>query len=98
MIMKASGEDERIAPAAAPEERAMRKWLVALGVLGVGGVGAFLLSERGQQALRRLLARFEENPEPWCDWNQTAQAELERIQTALNQIAQSLDPHGEPGR
>ncbi len=76
----------------------MRTWLVTLTVLGVGGVGAFLLSERGQQALRRQLARFGENPEPWGDWNQAAQAELERIQAALNQIAQSLEPHGEPGR
>ncbi len=96
--MKAGAEDEMVAPAKAPEERAMRKWLVALGVLGVGGVGAFLFSERGQQALRRLLARFEENREPWCDWNQAAQVELERIQSALNQIAQSIEPHGETGR
>lgn len=96
--MNVSSEVEMVAPAAAPAERAMRKWLVALTVVGVGGVGAFLLTERGQQALRRRLAWFEEDPEPWSNWNQAAQAELERIQSALNQIAQSLDPHGEPGR
>jgi hypothetical protein len=87
-----------VAPASAPMERAMRKWLVTLTVLGVGGIGAFLLTERGQQALRRRLAWLEGDAEPWSDWNQAAQVELERIQSALNQIAQSLDPHGEPGR
>ena len=76
----------------------MRKWLVTLTVLGVGGIGAFLLTERGQQALRRRLAWLEEDAEAWSDWNQAAQVELEGIQSALNQIAQSLDPHGAPGR
>jgi hypothetical protein len=76
----------------------MRKWLVTLTVLGIGGVSAFLLTETGQQALRRRLARFQQSPETWDDWNRAAQAELDRIQSALNHIAQSLDPHGQPGR
>ena len=76
----------------------MRKWLVTLMVLGVGGIGAFLLTERGQQALRWRLAWLEEDAEPWSDWNQAVQTELERIQAALNHIAQSLEPHGEPGQ
>jgi hypothetical protein len=96
--MKVGREDEVVAPPAAPAERAVRRWLVTLMVLGAGGIGAFLLSERGQQALRRRLAWFEEDPETWSDWNQAAQTELERIQSALNQIAQSLGPHGEPTR
>jgi DNA-binding PadR family transcriptional regulator len=85
------------APTAAPEERAMRKWLVTLMVLGVGGVGTFLLTDKGQEALRRRLARFEQTPERWGDWNQNAQRELEYIQAALNHIAHSLEPRGEPG-
>jgi hypothetical protein len=76
----------------------MRKWLVPLLMLGAGGAGAFLLSERGRLALRRLLAKLESAPAVLDDWNESAQAELERIQIALEQISQSLEPRGEPGR
>ena len=76
----------------------MRKWLVPLAVLGAGGLGAFFLSDKGKETLRRCLAAFEESPERWQEWNEAAQTELDRIQATLNQIAQSLKPHGEPGR
>jgi hypothetical protein len=76
----------------------MRKWFVSLTVLGVGGIGAFLLTDKGRETVRHLLAKFEEAPERWEDWNDGVQAELERIQATLNQIAKSLGPHGEMGR
>jgi len=75
----------------------MRKWLVPLAVLGAGGLGAFFLTDKGRETLRHWLAKFEQTPERWEAWNDNAQTELERIQTSLNQIAQSLGPHGEPG-
>jgi DNA-binding PadR family transcriptional regulator len=75
----------------------MRKWLVPLAVLGAGGVGAYFLSDKGRETLRRWMAAFEAAPEHWEQWNDAAQIELDRIQDALNQIAQSLEPHGEPG-
>jgi hypothetical protein len=70
----------------------MRKWFVPLTVLGVSGIGAFLLTARGKETLRRWRAAFEPSPERWEDWNDNAQLELERIQDALNQIAESLQP------
>jgi DNA-binding PadR family transcriptional regulator len=76
----------------------MRKWFVPLTVLGVGGIGAFLLSEKGRETLRRWRASFNEAPERWAEWNDSAQLELDRIQTALNRIADSLGPHSEMGR
>ena len=76
----------------------MRKWFVPLTVLGVGGIGALLLTDKGRETLRRWRARFDEAPERWLEWNENAQLELERIQTALNQIAKSLGPRGEMGR
>lgn len=76
----------------------MRKWLIPLAVLGAGGIGAYFLSDKGRQTVRRWLAEFDEVPASWDDWNEAAQSELDRIQGALNQIAQSLKPHGEPGR
>jgi hypothetical protein len=73
----------------------MRKWLVTLAVLGVGGIGAFLLTDKGQDTVRRWLAYLEDEPGEWDDWNESAQAELEYIQAALNQIARSLGPKEE---
>lgn len=76
----------------------MRKWYVPLTVLGVGGISAFLLTDKGKETVRRLLAKFEDAPQRWVEWNENAQLELERIQAALNQIAESLEPRGEMGR
>jgi DNA-binding PadR family transcriptional regulator len=73
----------------------MRKWLVTLAVLGVGGVGAYLLSDKGQDTVRRWLANLEDDPGRWDDRNESAQAELEHIQAALNRIARSLGPQEE---
>ena len=70
----------------------MRKWLIPLMVLGAGGVSAFLLTDRGRATLRSLLAQLNSAPERWDVWNENALTELERIQAAVNQIAQSLEP------
>ena len=75
----------------------MRRWYVPLTVLGLGGIGALLLSERGRAALRRIADSFGQTPEAWLEWNDSLDEELERIRTALNQIAESLEPHPEPG-
>jgi hypothetical protein len=75
----------------------MRKWFVTLAALGVGGLGAFLLSEKGRQSLRRLLDEFGDATERWDEWNESAERELECIRAALNQIAESLETHGEAG-
>lgn len=85
-------------PAAPLKDWPMRKWFVSLTVLGVGSIGAFLLTDKGRETVRRTLAKFEEAPERWEEWNESAQAELERIQATLNQIAESLEPHSEMGR
>ena len=69
----------------------MRKWLVPLVALGAGGIGAFFLTPKGRETVRGLWARFEETPVRWKEWNESAQLELERIQSALNQISQSLE-------
>jgi hypothetical protein len=75
----------------------MRRWYVPLTVLGLGSVGAFLLSERGRTVLRGIVDKFQQAPERWAEWNDNFESELEGIQSALNQIAESLDPHPEPG-
>ena len=75
----------------------MRRWYVALTVLGLGGVGAYLLSERGKNKLRQLLQYWGRAPDRWLEWNESAQDELVRIQATLDRIAESLDPHPEMG-
>ena len=76
----------------------MRRWFVPLTVLGLGGVGAILLSERGRTVLRGLFEKFAQAPERLLELNDTLQAELDRIQAALDQIAESLEPHPEAER
>ncbi len=68
----------------------MRKWFVPLTMLGIGSLGALILSERGRQALDWVFDRIDEAPDRIADWNDTAQGELEKIQSALNEIADSL--------
>jgi len=76
----------------------MRKWMVPLIAVGAGGLGAFFLSNKGRATLRRWWSQLEAAPEAWEEWNAGAQTELQRIQDALNQIAQTLEPHGQAGR
>jgi hypothetical protein len=71
----------------------MRRWYVPLTVLGLGSIGAFLLSERGRSAMRGIFQSFREVPDRLLEWNDNLDSELERIQAALDQIAESLDPH-----
>jgi hypothetical protein len=75
----------------------MRRWYVPLTVLGLGGLGALLLTERGRAVLRNLLERFWQAPERLLDWDGSLQSELDRIQEALDGIADSLSPHPELG-
>jgi hypothetical protein len=70
----------------------MRKWFLPLTVLGVGGLGAMILSDRGRKTILWALDRINEAPDRLIDWNESAQRELERIQNTLNQLAESLEP------
>jgi hypothetical protein len=76
----------------------MRRWFLPLTVIGLGGVGAFLLSERGRESLRGLWKRFQDSPEGWQELNAGVQSELDRIQAALDQIAASIDPRPQMGQ
>ena len=41
----------------------MRKWFVPLTMLGIGSIGALVLSERGRQALEWIFDRLDEAPD-----------------------------------
>ena len=68
----------------------MRKWFLPLTVLGIGGVGALLFSERGRRGLEWLFDRLDEAPDRLAEWNESAQSELEKIQNALNELSDTL--------
>jgi hypothetical protein len=76
----------------------MRRWYVPLTLLGLGSIGAFLLTERGRNSLKSVFENFNEAPDRWMEWNESAQSELDRIQAALNRIAESLEPGTELGQ
>ena len=67
-----------------------------LTMLGLGGLGYLILSERGQQALRWLAENISHGPDRFLEWNEAAQRELDRIQVALNRVADSLSGTAEP--
>ena len=82
----------------AAEDHAMRKLFATLAVLGIGGVGAFLLTDKGRETVQRWMDHLQDAPDQWDEWSESAQLELANIQAALNRIAQSLEPHSELGR
>ncbi len=70
----------------------MRKWYVPVTVLGITGLGVLVLTERGRTALRWMYENLHRAPDALLEWNEAAQRELDRIQTALNRVAASLEP------
>ncbi len=75
----------------------MRRWYVPLTVIGLGGIGALLMTERGRMALHKILEKFWQAPDRLLEWNGSLESELDRIQAALDRIAESIDPGLELG-
>lgn len=73
----------------------MRKWFLPMTVLGLGGLGAALLSERGRTLIKSLFEHSADAPAKLVEWNDSAQNELAKIQKALDRIAEHLDPSRE---
>lgn len=68
----------------------MRKIYVPLTLVGLGGLGWLLLTDRGRQVLGWIVENVQRGPDRLLEWNEAAQRELDRIQTALNRVAESL--------
>ena len=68
----------------------MRKWYMPLTVLGIGGLSLLFLTERGRRGLRWAAHTLHRAPDTLLDWNEAAQRELDRIQNALERVADSL--------
>ncbi len=69
----------------------MKKWYMPLALLGVGSLGALLFSDRGRKAVRWAAESLERHHETFQEWNEAAQRELDRLEDALNRIADSIE-------
>ncbi len=69
----------------------MKKWYMPLAVLGIGTVGALLLSERGRQALRWIADCLELHHQKIMEWNEAAERELDRLEEALDRLAANIE-------
>jgi len=67
------------------------KWYVPAALIGLGGIGVFLMSENGRRWLRWVAQQLPRTPDQLLAWNEAAQRELDRIQSALNRVADSLE-------
>jgi hypothetical protein len=76
----------------------MRKWYVPLTIAGIGGLGAFLFSDSGRRVLQWLGEYVRLQQQGMVEWSEAAEDELQRIQTALTVLAESLQPRAESGR
>ncbi len=68
----------------------MRRWYLPLTVLGVSGLGFLFFTRGGRRALRWAADNLQHAPGKLLEWNDAAQEELDRIQVALDRVAESL--------
>ena len=73
-----------------------KQFTYGLGGLGVllGGIGVFLMSERGREIVRTIGHHLEQAPENIEHFASATQMELDRIQQTLDQIAARLETIG----
>jgi hypothetical protein len=76
----------------------MRKWSLPLTVAGIGVLGVFLFSESGRRILRWAGQYVRWNSQGLLEWNEAAEAEMQRLQEALAAIAESVPPCAELSR
>ncbi len=68
----------------------MRRWYLPMTVVGLGGIGMLLFTERGRRSLGWFIEQLPDAPRHLAEWNEAAQRELDRIQDTLNHVAESL--------
>ena len=66
------------------------KWYLPLAMLGLGSLGALALSDAGRRVFRRVSTRLGAHPDEAAEWEETAEREVERLQSAVDQLAEKL--------
>jgi hypothetical protein len=68
----------------------VRKWSIPLTVIGLGGLGLMLFSERGRKLIRSAANKAGAAPGQLAAWNDSAQQELNHIRQAVKELEHSL--------
>jgi hypothetical protein len=68
----------------------MSKWYLPLTVLGLGSLGVLFGTEKGREALSRAMDLLDRFPDAYSDWVEQTETEIANIQSAVDEIAQSL--------
>ncbi len=68
----------------------MSRWYLPLTVLGLGSLGVLFGTDRGRRALERASDFLEGLPQEYSAWMNMTDREIAEIQSAVNQIAESL--------
>jgi hypothetical protein len=68
----------------------MKNWILPIAVLGVSGLGLMFASERGRAQLRSFFDRLAASEDPFSEFNQAIENELEHIQRTLNELTEAL--------
>jgi hypothetical protein len=73
----------------------MRRWYFPMTVVGLGGLGVLLFTDRGRRSLLWVAEHLHEAPKQLAEWNEAAQRELDRIQKVLDQVARTVEGSGD---
>jgi hypothetical protein len=87
------GADRKRGPEDMDKSKQITYGLGGLGVL-LGGLGVFLMSERGREIVSHVSRHLERAPATIEQFADATQLELDRIQQTLNQIAARLQVVG----
>ena len=68
----------------------MRKWFVPITVLGLGGLGVLLGTEKGRETVRRVSQFVHEGPERLSGLNDAVERELASLQESVDAVAERL--------
>ncbi len=69
----------------------MRNWLVPVTLVGLSGLGLFLLSERGRAQARTFFDRVSRHGDPLGEFNKFLDDQVATIQRALDELSEALE-------
>lgn len=75
----------------------MRNWYIPATVIGLAGLGLAVASEQGRSRLRRFFSAIAQSPR-LGEFNDVIDSELNNIQQALDQIADTLSSPSDASR
>lgn len=69
----------------------MKNWLLPIAVLGVSGLGLVFANDRARSRVKKFIDRLAASEDPFGEFNQAVESQLEYIQRTLDQLAEALE-------